>query len=326
MKAFIKTISIIAIISLLLTMLCACGKTVSVNIVDNGVTTAAEAKTGDKVEDILADAGITLGEKDEAEPALDEKITEETAEIKVKRYAKVSVVKDGKAYDVELVGGTVADAVSSAGITLDKNEGTDIPENTFLTNGLEIKIIKQKVVSLTVDGKTKDISTSAATVKEFLDEQKITLGENDEISEKADTKIVDGLKLSVKRVEFKEETVTEEIEFSVKEESDSSLAKGESKVKQEGSNGKKEVTYKVKLVDGTEDSREVVSEKILKEATDKIVVYGAKNTGSSDSADSDNGAGGKTEVKRIRIEDCDGSGHGYYEVHYSDGSVEYIDF
>ncbi len=36
--------------------------------------------------------------------------------------------------------------------------------------------------------------------------------------------------------------------------------------------------------------------------------------------------GGVTEVKRQKFDDCDGSGHGYYEITYSDGSVAYEDY
>ncbi|MCD7736779.1 MAG: hypothetical protein LUI07_07455, partial [Lachnospiraceae bacterium] len=50
----------------------------------------------------------------------------------------------------------------------------------------------------------------------------------------------------------------------------------------------------------------------------------ASGSGSSGSA---SGSGSsKTEVSREAVYDCDGSGHGYYVVTYSDGSVEYIDF
>ncbi len=323
MKKFLKSISVMMVIAVLVTMLSACGKTVTINIVDVDSTTNFETKTGYTVEKVLENAEISLGEKDETEPALDEKITEETKEIVIKRYAKVTVVKDGKDYEVEVVGGTVEDALKKAGVTLKDNEVTDIPAEKLLTNGITINVVEQMTVKLTVDGKTQEISTSAATVKDFLAEQKIKLDSDDEVSETVKTKIVNGLEITVKRVEYKEETKTEVIEFSTEEKYSDSMAKGESKVETEGSDGQKEVTYKVKYVDGKEDSKEVISEKILKEATDKVVVYGTKGT--SDSSNSGNSSG-KTETKRIRVEDCDGSGHGYYEVHYSDGSVEYIDF
>ena len=34
----------------------------------------------------------------------------------------------------------------------------------------------------------------------------------------------------------------------------------------------------------------------------------------------------RTEVGRQAYDDCDGSGHGYYEITYSDGSVEYEEY
>ena len=35
---------------------------------------------------------------------------------------------------------------------------------------------------------------------------------------------------------------------------------------------------------------------------------------------------GRTEVSRSPFYDCDGSGHGYNEIVYSDGSIEYEEF
>ncbi len=32
--------------------------------------------------------------------------------------------------------------------------------------------------------------------------------------------------------------------------------------------------------------------------------------------------GEKTEIRREKYDDCDGSGHGYVEIYYSDGSME----
>lgn len=82
----------------------------------------------------------------------------------------------------------------------------------------------------------------------------------------------------------------------------------------------KTVTYEVTYVDGKETTRTVVSEKIVKNAVDAIVVYGTKKAAAS------SGGGGKSVASRVRVEDCDGSGHGYYIVTYTDGSVSYVDF
>ena len=37
-------------------------------------------------------------------------------------------------------------------------------------------------------------------------------------------------------------------------------------------------------------------------------------------------SGGKKEVSRQKYDDCDGSGHGYYEITYSDGSTKIVEY
>ena len=44
---------------------------------------------------------------------------------------------------------------------------------------MTINLVKGMKVELTVDGKTTEVATKAATVKDFLTEQKITLGERE---------------------------------------------------------------------------------------------------------------------------------------------------
>ena len=53
MKRFLKPISVIMIIAVFVTMLSACGKAVTINIVDVSSTTPVEVKTGSTVEKIL---------------------------------------------------------------------------------------------------------------------------------------------------------------------------------------------------------------------------------------------------------------------------------
>ena len=103
--------------------------------------------------------------------------------------------------------------------------------------------------SITVDGKTLDVTTDAKTVKDLLAEQKITLGKDDEISAKLDAPVTADMKIVIKRVEYKEEVKKEEIKFDIIEQTSTGMAAGTSEITQQGVNGEKEVTYKVKYVD-----------------------------------------------------------------------------
>lgn len=321
----------IASVVLAMLMLCAAfsgcaGKKITVTVNDTGAITEVEIETGKTVKDALDEAKITLGDKDECDPAADEKITEDLKEITVKRYAKVTIVRDGQETAVEVIGGTVEDALKKAGITLAENESLDTDLKTAVKDGLVVTVGKEVKVSLTVDGKTDEVATKAATVQELLDEKGVTLGKDDELSEKTDAKLADGMKIVIKRVEYKNETATEEIPYETEEQYSSSMSEGTSETTQSGVPGEKEVTYKVKYVDGKEADRETVSEKVTKEPVNEIITYGTYSAPQGGGNSGGNSGGGKTVVSVVPVYDCDGSGHGYNEIHYSDGSVDYQEF
>lgn len=326
-----KPISVISIISLCIALcsvmffMTACGKDVKVKINDSGVLTQADANTDMTVEEILKKAGISLGEKDETEPQSDKSLGEAT-EITVKRYAKVTVKNGKDEKTVELVGGTVEEAVKKAGFKLDESVALDVDKSSYLKDGMIITLSNGVAVSLTVDGKTLKCSTHSATVKDFLAEQNITLGKDDEVTPKLDEKITSGLKVTVKRVEYKNQTVKETINFDTEQQQSSELASGETKVTQEGVNGEKEVTYKVKYVDGKEASKEKVSEKVTKEPVNKIVAVGTASQSSAAQSSQTSQQNGKEVVSKQAVYNCDGSGHGYYVITYADGTVDYEEF
>lgn len=328
---FGKILALVMAVCMLSCCLVACGgKEMALTVNDRGTKTEVTANVGSTVAQVLEKAQITLGEKDETEPAKDAKITEDVKEIIVKRYAKITVVLGDEKKEIEVVGGTVEDAIKKAGYTLDGGITSDTPATDYVKDGMTITLTKGLTVELTLDGKTTTISTSAKTVADLANELK--LGADDELSEKAETAITDGMKLTVRRVEYKEVKETEKISFETEERYSDSISSGSSEVTQEGVDGEKEVTYKVKYVDGKEDSRKSVSEKVTKEPVNKIVTYG---TASDDSGYSDGGnqgggsdstPAGRTVVSKQQVPDCDGSGHGYYIITYSDGTEEYEEY
>lgn len=316
-KSITKIIVSLLLIALMTTAFCSCGKAVSVTVKDGSQTTQIETKTGKKIGVILEEAQITIGAKDETVPALDEKLTKNVSEITIKRYAKVTVIKGDEKKEVELVGGTVEDAVKESGFTLEENESPDVEADTFLKDGMTITIAKAVAVTVVHDGKTEQITTKAKTVQALLDEQNLTLAKDDEISAKPDSELKDGEKIVIKRITYKTEKRTETVPYGTSEEKTSSLSSGQTQVKQKGQNGEKIVTYKVKFADGKKVSEKALSEKVTKNAVNEVVLVGTAGSGSS---------GGKTIVSKTPTYDCDGSGHGYYTIVYSDGSTEYVKF
>lgn len=70
--------------------------------------------------------------------------------------------------------------------------------------------------------------------------------------------------------------VTENIPFEVKVERDSSLYRGQEKVKQPGVNGQKEVEYKVVERNGIQVAKEKLAEKVVQKPVTKVVARGTK--------------------------------------------------
>ena len=187
------------------------------------------------------------------------------------------IVKKGvESKEVELVGGTVQSAIDQSGFTISSDEEIDHDAEEYLTDGMVIRITKETKVTLIADGKSQNIKTRSVTIEELLDEQQITLGEDDEISEDKDMQLKDEMQIIIKRVEYKEEVKTEAIKYETETKSDDSMYIGETKTIQEGKNGEKNVAYKVKYVDGKEDSKEKISETITVEPVNEIIAKGSK--------------------------------------------------
>lgn len=314
-KAYILFLLVFAVIC---TCLAGCSnKTVSVSINDAMTETIVDVRSGSTVLQAIEDAELIIGEKDEISPSAQTQLKDGDV-ITISRYADVTVEYDGKKESVSLVGGTVAQAIQKSGVNLNKNYAANYDEKAFLTDGMEILITKLINVTLTVDGKTESIASPACTVAEFIGNQNIKLGKKDIVTPSLNTEMAADTKLVIKRVETKTITETEVVEFNTVYKTSSSLKKGESKITQEGKNGEKKVKYKITYIDGKEAERKAVEETIISPAVDKIVTQGTQEKPTTNN--------GKHIVSKQRVDDCNGSGHGYFVITWSDGSVTYEEY
>lgn len=309
-----------------LVLLAGCGdsNTMEVSIEDGRITTVVTVDRDSTVSNILKEAELTISADDDITPAVTEVVADGDS-IVISRKNEVTIMEDGNlSQTVTIMGGTVADVLKKAGITLGEYDEIDHAAEGYVTDGMSIDIVHKIPVDLTVDGDTKKVITSAKTVAELLDEQDISVGTKDRISKAVDEKLTAGDKLVIERVNVKKITETEVVAYETQTEYSDDMYAGESSIRQEGVNGEKELTYDVTYVDGRESGRKLVSEKMITEPVDEIVVEGTKQQEAA--ADEPSGTPGKTIVRKEKNYDCDGSGHGWYTITYSDGSVEYIDF
>ena len=164
--------------------------------------------------------------------------------------------------------GTVREILIANNIPFGADDRVEPGLDTRVNGGETINIYKAREITI-VDGNTTTVrKTTYKKVGDILKELNITLGENDRVTPDLNKEVA-----TVDTIKIVRDGKATEVK---KEEKDDSKYVDEKVTKVEGKNGEKEVTYNVVRENGKEISREVVSEKVLTEATTKVVVVGTK--------------------------------------------------
>ena len=172
--------------------------------------------------------------------------------------------------------GTVREVLIANDIPFGADDRVEPGLDTKVNGGETISIYKAHEVTI-VDGDTTMVrKTTYKKVEDILKELNITLGEKDEVTPGLNSEVATVDTIKIARTGKTTETKKEVIKFETKEEKDDSKYVDEKVTKVEGKNGEKEVTYNVVREKGKEVSREVASEKVITEATAKVVVVGTK--------------------------------------------------
>ena len=172
--------------------------------------------------------------------------------------------------------GTVREILIANNIPFGADDRVEPGLDTRVNGGETINIYKAREITI-VDGNTTTVrKTTYKKVEDILKELNITLGEKDEVTPGLNSEVATVDTIKIARTGKTTETKKEVIKFETKEEKDDSKFVDEKVTKVEGKNGEKEVTYNVVREKGKEVSREVASEKVITEATAKVVVVGTK--------------------------------------------------
>ena len=189
---------------------------------------------------------------------------------------------DGKEETFVTYKGTVKDVLQQMGVELAPK---DIVQPSLESKVSEKETIKLKTaipVEINSNGVKVQVQTAENTIEDMLDAEETTLKEQgiefdkniDEVSPSLDSKIQGDLSVQLVKVETKDLVEKETIKFDTIVEKDADLDSSVQKVKSEGNNGEKEITYQVIYKDGVEISRNVKSTKTILEPQNEIVVKG----------------------------------------------------
>lgn len=235
------------------------------------------------VEELFAEAGITVGAHDAISHEIDAPV-ENGMKIDYKTAMQVTVVIDGTAESFYTTEDTIQGFYKEQNLSFSEHDDVSHQQTEAIEDGLEINVTKAYDVAINDGGEKKVVSATGGTVEELLANHDIVLNDADKIKPGLDKTVKKDMEISIVRVTTETEEVAEAVAYSTEEKQDSSLPKGEEKIITQGQEGQIVKEYKITKENGKEVNRQLVDEEVKKESVNHVVAVGTKEaTQKSDS-------------------------------------------
>lgn len=245
---------------------------VIINHDDTEHSLPTRAKT---VGEVLERAEIKLNEGDVVEPTAETDVVSDNFRINVYRAVPVTIVDRGKKTFAFSAAKTPRSIVKQAGIEVFPEDRLDlVPVDNFLIEGSigeRVVIRRATAINLNLYGTQLSLRTQATTVKELLQEKNIKLSKGDTVQPELATPLKANSQVFVLRQGIKIEVAEEVIPMPQQIIEDASLSFGTKVTRQQGSAGKRLVTYQV---DTNTGERKKIQEVTIVDAVPLIVARG----------------------------------------------------
>lgn len=196
--------------------------------------------------------------------------------VKVRRPRTVVLVTDSGYRSVEAFGLTVGEALEHMGLKVEDGDLVVPAASTPLLDGMPLFVREKISVSVKADGVSREVVSSAPTVRALLAHASIKLGPADYSVPSLSSTPEQGATLSVVRVGTRTETKRIDVAFDVETERDAKLDRGKQRIAREGREGIREIRYRLTVENGKVTSRKLVKSEIVREPIDKIVIVGTR--------------------------------------------------
>ncbi|MDQ1293816.1 MAG: ubiquitin-like protein [Actinomycetota bacterium] len=231
--------------------------------------------SADTVGSLLTSRKITVGDHDLVAPAADSELSDGD-EVVVRFGRPLSVTTDGKRHDYWTTELTVDNALQSLGIRAEGARLSVSRSEAIGRSGMRLLVSTPKKITLAADGRTAAVTTTAPTVGDLLEEQKITLGKLDTLSVSINSSTVEGQVIAVTRIVHRTRTTKVPVAHETEKRDTASLTKGTTKVITPGKDGSRQVTYRDITANGKVISTTVVAKKLLTAPVTEVVQVGTK--------------------------------------------------
>ncbi|MGE5598225.1 MAG: 3D domain-containing protein [Bacteroidota bacterium] len=189
---------------------------------------------------------------------------------------RVCLVEDGRATLHETRAPRVREFLASVGLELAPEDAVDPGLETAISEGMTINVRRAFPVKLVIGGEPRIVRTVARPVADLLRSCRVDLDADDRVVPSLAQEIKPGGMVRVIRVETREITYRQEIPPQVVTSKDGNLDQGVRRVVKGGAPGLVERTARLRLEDGAERDRQVISTRWLRRPETRVVAVGTR--------------------------------------------------
>jgi resuscitation-promoting factor RpfB len=239
-------------------------------------TVDTKAKT---VGDLVNKLPLHLIPQDVVEPSLDTPIVEDNFRVNVYRARPVTVTDDKGNKTVTVTAQKSARVVAQdAGLTIYPEDEAVFTQGTLKENVIGEKVVVERAVPvfLNLYGTPLTIRTHSKTVGELLKDKKVKISGGDQVQPASNTPLTPNIQVFVSRSGVQIQTVEEVVPAPTQIVPDGTLSLGASATRQQGSDGKRAVTYQIDTKNGAVAAKTVIQTVIIQDPVPTIVARGTR--------------------------------------------------
>lgn len=244
----------------------------------NGETTQLATFSTD-VKGALEAAGVQVGADDFVSANPDDVLTSGET-ITVRTSKPVAVTVDGVEKQLSSTALTVQDLLGDMGDIAPgaavKAAGVDTGGDATVTDGMKLEVVSPKIIQVNDGGKVTYTSIAAKTVRDVIEARGIDVDEDDRVTPSMDTPVTEGMTIKVDQVSTTDYGATESFDAEPNYVDDPELERGTEEVRVEGTPGERTVTHRLIMVNGAQESNDIINSKETRPATPATIARGTK--------------------------------------------------
>jgi uncharacterized protein YabE (DUF348 family) len=226
------------------------------------------------VRGVLTAARYPVGPHDVVAPGLETRVHNGSV-IVLRRGRLLHLMVDRHKRDIWVTAPTVSDALSQLGYpTADYSSVSRDKRLPLSPTNIELR--SPKTVTVRADGRSRTVTTTAATVLDLLENLGVSVGRQDVVSATSSSPLRNGEHVVVTRIKSGNVAVQLVVPFPTTHVGDPTMYVGTSKLVRHGKDGKERAVYALVFVDGKQVGRTIVSRKLLIRPIPEVMHVGTK--------------------------------------------------